>query len=263
MTLKIIAWNINGLRAIIKKNNLFDLIKKEKPDIICFGETKLSCPITDTQNIIREKINEYKYKYYSQCSLRGGYSGTAIFSKKKPINVFFGINKKKYDNEGRVITLEFKKYYLIHVYTPNSGQSLQRLDYRVNEWDKEFLKFLKKLQKTKKIILCGDLNVANEDIDIHNPKTNKKSAGFTNEERESFKNILDKAKLTDTFRHLNSDKILYSYWNYKFKSREKNKGWRIDYFLVSNKMINKVISSDILTNVFGSDHAPVRLVLKN
>ena len=159
--------------------------------------------------------------------------------------------------------MEFKKYYLIHVYTPNSGQSLQRLDYRVNEWDKEFLKFLKKLQKTKKIILCGDLNVANEDIDIHNPKTNKKSAGFTNEERESFKNILDKAKLTDTFRHLNSDKILYSYWNYKFKSREKNKGWRIDYFLVSNKMINKVISSDILTNVFGSDHAPVRLVLKN
>lgn len=260
--MKIIAWNVNGMRAMLKKNDLFNLIKKENPDIICFGETKLSCPILDTQNLLREKIKGYKYRYYSQCSLRGGYSGTAIFSKKKPINVTFGMNKEKYDQEGRVITLEFKNYNLIHVYTPNSGQSLQRLNYRVDEWDKEFLKYLKNLNKTKKLIVCGDLNVANEEIDIHNPKTNKKSAGFTEEERLSFKNILKKLNLVDSYRLLNPNKIEYSYWNYKFKSREKNKGWRIDYFLISDKLKNKINKSEILTKVLGSDHAPIKLEIK-
>jgi len=259
---KIIAWNINGLRAMIKKNNLFDLIEKEKPNVICFGETKLSCPIDKTKEAMREKLKGYKYRYYSQCAIKGGYSGTAIFSKKKPLNVSFGINNSNYDKEGRVITLEFDKYYLIHVYTPNSGQALQRLDYRVKEWDLQFKKYLKKLQKHKKIIVAGDLNVANEDIDIHNPKTNKKSAGFTNEERKSFKNILSELKLIDTFRHFNPNKIKYSYWNYRFNSRIKNKGWRIDYFLVSKNLIKKVKVSEILSKILGSDHAPIKIVFK-
>ena len=262
MTIKIIAWNINGLRAHIKKDNLFNLLKKEDPDIVCFGETKLSCPISETQNILRERIKGYKYRYYSQCSLRRGYSGTAIFSKKKPLNITFGINKEKYDQEGRVITLEFKNYHLVHVYTPNSGQSLQRLNYRINEWDIEFSKYLKTLNKTKNLIICGDLNVANEEIDIHNPKTNKKSAGFTDDERQSFKNILKNVRLIDTYRLLNNNKIEYSYWNYKFKSRDKNKGWRIDYFLVSEKLKNKIIKSEILTDTLGSDHAPIKLIIK-
>ena len=262
MPTKIIAWNINGLRAMIKKNNLFDLIEKEKPNIICFGETKLSCPIDKTKEIVREKIKGYKYRYYSQCVVKKGYSGTAIFCKKKPLNVLFGIDNSKYDNEGRVITLEFDKYYLIHVYTPNSGEALQRLDYRVKEWDLQFKKYLKKLQKNKKIIVAGDLNVANEDIDIHNPKTNKKSAGFTNEERESFKKILTELKLIDTFRHINPNKIKYSWWSYRRNSRDNNKGWRIDYFLVSQSLIKKVKISEILSNVLGSDHAPIKIILQ-
>jgi exodeoxyribonuclease III len=262
MSTKIIAWNVNGIRANLKKDHLFKLIEKEKPHIICFGETKLSCPIDDVQKKLREKIKGYKYRYYSQCIVKGGYSGTSIFSKKEPINVNFGIDSKNYDMEGRVITLEFDKYYLIHVYTPNSGESLQRLNYRVDEWDKLFRKYIKKLNSKKNIIVCGDLNVANEDIDIHNPKTNKKTAGFTNEERISFKKTLKDVNLVDTYRLLNPDKIEYSYWSYRFKSREKNKGWRIDYFLVSKKIIKKVTKSNILTNIYGSDHAPIKLVIK-
>lgn len=262
MSTKIIAWNINGIRSIIKTDHLTKLIEDEKPKIICFGETKLSCPIDKTQELLRQKIKGYKYRYYSQCAIRGGYSGTAIFSKIKPNKINFGIDNKKYDMEGRVITLEFEKYFLIHVYTPNSGESLQRLNYRVDEWDVLFRKYLKKLQSKKKIIVCGDLNVANEDIDIHNPKTNKRTAGFTNEERTSFKKTLENNKLIDTFRHLNPTKVQYSYWSYRFKSREKNKGWRIDYFLVSNSLIKKVKKSEILTDIYGSDHAPVKLSIK-
>lgn len=262
MSLKFIAWNINGLRSMINKPDLFNLIEKENPDTICFGETKLSCPILDVQEKMREKVKGYKYRYYSQCMIRGGYSGTAIFTKKKPLNVFFGINSSELDQEGRVITLEYKKYFLIHVYTPNSGQSLQRLDYRVKKWDVQFRKYIKGLQKSKKVILCGDLNVANEEIDIHNPKGNKKSAGFTEEERTSFKKLLQENKLVDTYRFINKTKIEYSYWNYKFKSRDKNKGWRIDYFLVSNSLKDNVTKAKILTDVLGSDHAPIKLSIK-
>jgi exodeoxyribonuclease III len=259
MTIKMIAWNVNGLRSIMKEKYLYDLIEKEKPNIICFGETKLSCPILETQTTLQEKIKGYKYRYFNPCQVRGGYSGTAIFSKKKPLNITHGMNNSELDNEGRVITLEFDNYFLVHVYTPNSGQALQRLKYRIEKWDLFFRKYLKNLNKNKNIIVCGDLNVANEDIDIHNPKGNTKNAGFTNEERESFKKHLSEVNLVDTYRHLNPTKIEYSYWTYRHSARKQNKGWRIDYFLVSKKIINKVKKSSILTDVLGSDHAPVKL----
>lgn len=254
--MKLIAWNINGIRSVINKDYLYDLIDSEKPDILCLGETKLSCPIDDTKKILDGKIKGYKYRYF-HCSERKGYSGTAIISKKKPLNVMYGL--KNLDKEGRVITLEFDKFYLIHVYTPNSGQTLQRLKYRTEEWDVEFRKYLKKLQKDKNIIVCGDLNVANEDIDIHSPKTNKRTAGFTDEERESFKKHLKELKLIDTYRYKHPDKVEYSYWSYRFQARKKNKGWRIDYFLVSEKLKSKIKTAKILTDVEGSDHVPVLL----
>ncbi len=257
--MKIIAWNINGLRSIIQKDHLFKLIDDENPTIICFGETKLSCPIIDTQKKMEEQVKGYKYRYYSTCTKKGGYSGTSIYSKKKPINVIHGMNHEDHDAEGRMITLEFRKFFLIHVYTPNSGQVLARLDYRVDKWDVEFRNFLANLQKQKPIIVCGDLNVANNEIDIHDPKGNKRSAGFTDEERESFKKTINELKLIDTYRYKNPDKIEYSYWSYRMNSRKKNKGWRIDYFLVSHNIINRVKKAKILTEVMGSDHAPVKL----
>ena len=258
--MKIIAFKINGLRATIKKNDLFDMIKKENPTILCLSETKLTCPIMDTEEFMSEKLPTYKYNYYSTCSNKKGYSGTAIYSRKKPINVTYGLYNM--DEEGRVITLEFNKFFLVHVYTPNSGIALARLDYRVNKWDKMFKKYLSELQEKKPIIVCGDLNVANEEIDIHDPKGNKKSAGFTNEERDSFKKILNDINLVDTYRYLYPNKVEYSYWSYRMNSRNKNKGWRIDYFLVSQKIIKNVKKSKILTDIMGSDHAPIKLTLK-
>jgi len=251
---KIIAWNVNGIRAISKKSNLFELIKKEKPNIICFGETKISCPFIDIKKILKKKIKGYRYRYWSPCLEKKGYSGTAIFSKTKPISVIDGLG-----NEGRIITLEFKEYYLVHVYTPNSGKNLKRLNYRINEWDKLFRKYIKKLSKHKEIIICGDLNVAHNEIDIANPKTNIKNAGFTIEERDSFDKLLKKCKLTDTYRFLNPTKIEYSFWTYMFNARKKNKGWRIDYFLVTKKLLKKIKKSLILTDIYGSDHAPILL----
>lgn len=236
--MKIIAWNVNGIKSLIKQNHLFKLIENEKPTIICFSETKLSCPFFDIQEQLKIKINGYPYRYYRTCGENGGYSGTAIFSQKQPINIYYGINLPESVDEGRVITLEFNKFYLIHTYTPNSGQTLQRLDFRINKWDISFKKYLYELNKIKPIIVCGDLNVANEEIDIHNPKGNKKIAGFTNEERNSFKKILIDLNLIDTYRYLNPNKIEYSYWTYRFNSRKKNKGWRLDYFLVSKKLLN-------------------------
>lgn len=263
MTIKIIAWNVNGLRSLMKTKHLYELLEKENPHIICFGETKLSCPFLDVQTELSEKISGFKYRYFSPCLLKNGYSGTAIFSKKKPINVSYGINHSSHDNEGRVITLEFSNYYLVHVYTPNSGEGLKRLNYRVKEWDVMFRKYLKNLQKNKNIIVCGDLNVANDEIDIHSPKTNTMSAGFTIDERNSFKKHLTELKLIDTYRYLHPNKIEYSYWSYRFNSRAKNKGWRIDYFLVSENLKNKISKSTILTDIEGSDHAPVMLSIKS
>ena len=178
MKLKIISWNVNGIRAIMKKNDLYKLIEKENPNIICFGETKISCPFIDTEEELKKKIKGYRYRYWSPCLVKNGYSGTAIFSKKKPINVTYGIESNSIDQEGRVITLEFEKFYLLHVYTPNAGEGLKRLDYRVKKWDVAFRKFVKNLKKKKPVIVTGDLNVAHHEIDIHNPKGNLKSSGL-------------------------------------------------------------------------------------
>lgn len=259
MRVKLIAWNINGIRAMMKKNDLFELIKKENPNVICFGETKISCPFLNTEEILKKKIKGYKYRYWSPCLSKNGYSGTAIFSKKKPLNVKYGMDVEELDQEGRLITLEYDNYYLVHVYTPNSGQALARLDYRVKKWDVEFRKYIKKLNNLKNVIVCGDLNVAHQEIDISNPKGNKRNSGFTDEERNSFTKLLSDTNLIDTYRHFNTEKIEYSFWTYLHNARKKNKGWRIDYFLVSKKIINKVIKSEILTDVMGSDHAPVML----
>ena len=254
--MKIIAWNVNGLNAINKKVDLNKFLTKHNPDVFCMGETKLSCPFFELEYELKKKIKGYKYRYWSPCQTRGGYSGTSIWCKKKPLSVKIGM--KNYDNEGRVITVEYKDYFILHVYTPNSGQTLQRLDYRINEWDKHFRNYIKRLDRKKPVIVCGDLNVAHQEIDIANPKSNKRNAGFTDEERSSFDKLLNKAKLVDTFRHLNPDKKdKYSFWTYMFNARKKNKGWRIDYFLVSQRILKKVKHSDILTKQEGSDHAPI------
>lgn len=261
MRLKIIAWNVNGLRSIIKKKVLSELIEKEKPNIICLGETKISCPFLDVQEQLKKNIKGYKYRYWGPCLSKGGYSGTTILSKKKPINVFYGMNISELDQEGRMITLEFKDYYLVHVYTPNSGRALKRLKYRIENWDISFRKYIINLNKNKPTIVCGDLNVAHKEIDIHNPKGNLKNSGFTKEERDSFTKLLSKANLVDTYRKLNPVKEEYSFWTYMHNAREKNKGWRIDYFLISKAKSSWVKKSEILTKVKGSDHAPIMLKL--
>jgi exodeoxyribonuclease-3 len=258
--MKIIAWNINGIRSSMKENDLYNLIKTEKPDIICFGETKISCPFEEVQQELKEKIKGYKYRYWSPCKTRGGYSGTAIFSKKEPINIIYGLDD--IDNEGRIIILEFNKFFLLHCYTPNSGAELDRLEYRTKIWDKIFRKKIIELQKDKPVVVCGDLNVAHKEIDLKNPKTNLRTAGYTIEERDSFEKLLKEANLIDTYRFLNPEKIEYSYWSYRFNSRKKNTGWRIDYFLINEKYIKNIKKSLILTEIMGSDHAPVKLVLK-
>ena len=258
--MKIIAWNINGIRSSMKRNELYDLIKDENPDIICFGETKISCPFEEVKEELNQKIKGYKYRYWSPCKTRGGYSGTAIFCKKEPNHIIFGLDN--IDNEGRVIILEFNKFFLLHCYTPNSGAELDRLDYRTKTWDKVFRKKIIELQKDKPVIVCGDLNVARQEIDLKNPKTNLKTAGYTIEERESFEKLLSEANLVDTYRVLNPEKIEYSYWSYRFNSRKKNAGWRIDYFLINEKYIKNIKKSLILTEIMGSDHAPIKLVLK-
>jgi exodeoxyribonuclease-3 len=286
--MKIVAWNVNSIRTLIKEDHLENLIKKEKPDIICFGETKLSCkcievipckcrviypdkeklkckcPFTELDEELKEKIKGYKYRYWHHSRAKTGYSGTAIFCKKEPEKITLGLksNDKDYDDEGRMITLEYDNFILVHVYTPNSGEELKRLDYRVNTWDVKFREYIKNLKSNKTVIICGDLNVARAEIDLKNPKTNTKTAGFTKEERESFEKLLEENNLIDTYRYLNPEKIEYSYWSYRFNSRAKNAGWRIDYFLVNEKYIKKVKNSEILTEYFGSDHAPIKLNIK-
>lgn len=259
--MKIIAWNVNGIRSLLKTNYLDEMIDKHNPDIFCMGETKLSCPYDDIEVQIIKKFPKFKFRYWSPCKTKGGYSGTAIFCKKKPISISYGLNykNKELDEEGRVITLELDKFYLIHVYTPNSGQALNRLEWRTTIWDRTFEYWINHLQKTKPVIVCGDLNVAHQPIDLTNPKTNKKTAGFTDQERESFNKILKNCELIDIYRKLYPEKIEYSFWSYMRNSRKKNIGWRIDYFLVSKKLENKINDSNILTEIMGSDHAPIKL----
>lgn len=250
--MKFISWNVNGLRACVTKG-FMDFFNKIEADIFCLQETKLQ------KGQIDLKIEGYHdYWNYAQ---KKGYSGTAIFSKEKPIDVKYGIGIEEHDNEGRVITLEFNDFYFVTVYTPNSQQGLKRLDYRM-KWEDDFRCYLKNLDDIKPVIMCGDLNVAHLEIDLKNPKTNRKNAGFTEEERNKFTEFLNSGFI-DTYRFFNPDKEgIYSWWSYRFNARKNNAGWRIDYFCVSEKLRNRLISADIHTDILGSDHCPVELVIK-
>tara|TARA_B100000700_G_C15049214_1_gene859430 strand:- start:282 stop:1052 length:771 start_codon:yes stop_codon:yes gene_type:complete len=253
-TIKMISWNVNGIRAAQKKG-FNDFVKEENPDIICIQETKAHPDQVDIG------LDDYKYKYWNSAQKRG-YSGTAIFSKIKPLEVEYDLGISKHDNEGRVITLYFDNYNLVTVYTPNSKRDLSRLNYRYQEWDIDFLKFLKKLENDNPVIFCGDLNVAHKEIDLKNPKNNKRNAGFTDEERQGFSNYIQ-AGFIDTFREFNNEEGHYTWWSYMFNSRAKNVGWRIDYFCVSEILKNKVTKSYILPEIMGSDHAPVVMEIKS
>ena len=254
--IKILSWNINGIRAGIKKGFLKSM-DEVNPDIICIQETKAH------PEQVEEMLSDYQYQYWNSADKKG-YSGTAIFSKIEPVNIFYGMQQYIDDNEGRLITLEFDEYYLVTVYTPNSKRDLSRLDYRYNNWDKAFLEYIKDLEKNKSVIFCGDLNVAHNEIDLANPKTNKTgktfpgNAGFTDKERERFNNIVD-AGFIDTFRKFNNDTGHYTWWSYMHQARDRNIGWRIDYFCTSQILKTQILSSVILPNVMGSDHAPIIL----
>jgi exodeoxyribonuclease-3 len=252
--MKIISWNVNGIRAVLKKN-FMEFMNEHNPDIICLQETKASEEQVDL------KLENYPYKYWNS-AVKKGYSGTAIFSKYAPVSVENDLKIEKHDMEGRVITFELNNYYLITVYTPNSKRDLSRLNYRNKEWDVDFLNYLKKLEKKKPVVFCGDLNVAHNEIDLKNPKTNKKNAGFTLEEREGFNNLVDSG-FVDTFRMFNSEEGHYTWWSYMFNARARNIGWRIDYFCASNIIKNKITKSIILPEVLGSDHAPILIEIKN
>lgn len=248
--MKFISWNVNGLRACVGKgfNEVFEQLDA---DFFCLQETKMQEGQLD--------IEFSGYKSYWNYAEKKGYSGTAIFARHEPMNVTYGLGIKEHNNEGRVITLEMEKFYLVCVYTPNSQDELRRLDYRM-QWENDFLEYLKKLEMSKPVIICGDMNVAHEEIDIKNPKTNRHNAGFTDEERNKFSVLLNNGFI-DTFRHLYPEQITYSWWSYRFHAREKNAGWRLDYFLVSDKLKQNIDDSKIHTEITGSDHCPVELDL--
>lgn len=249
---KLISWNVNGLRACVNKGFL-DFFKDIDADVFCIQETKLQ-----EGQIDLDLDNYHQYWNYAD---KKGYSGTAMFTKEEPLSVKYGIGIDEHDHEGRVITAEFDTYYVVTCYTPNSQNELKRLDYRM-KWEDDFLSYLKELEKTKPVILCGDLNVAHTEIDLKNPKTNRKNAGFTDEEREKMTVLLNSG-FTDTFRHFYPDKEgIYSWWSYRFKAREKNAGWRIDYFITSKSLDNRLKGADIHTDIFGSDHCPVELTIE-
>jgi len=270
--MKFISWNVNGIRACVKKGFL-DFFNETDADIFCIQESKMQEGQLD--------LNLPEYHQYWNYAVKKGYSGTGIFTKEEPISVFYGLGIEEHDQEGRVITLEFKDYYFITVYTPNSQSELARLSYRM-KWEEDFLAYLKKLEekkpvifcgdlkesqpsltqeakpKKKPIIICGDFNVAATELDLKNPKNNVKNAGFTPEEREKFKTLLDSG-FTDSYRYLHPDTEKYSWWSYRFKARERNAGWRIDYFLTSDSIKDKIKDAEILTDVMGSDHCPIEL----
>ena len=246
---KFISWNVNGLRAVIGKG-FWDFFDEIDADLFCLQEIKLSEGQLDC-----EKEGYHIYWNYAE---KKGYSGTAIFSKKEPISVTYGIGIDEHDHEGRVITLEFEDYYFITCYTPNSQNELKRLDYRMT-WEDDFRNYLCELNKKKGVILCGDLNVAHKEIDLKNPKTNRKNAGFTDEERNKMTELLS-AGFVDSFRYFYPDMVdVYSWWSYRFKAREKNAGWRIDYFIVSEDMKDRMKDAKIHTDIMGSDHCPIEL----
>lgn len=251
MSKKLISWNVNGLRSCIGKG-FMDFFDSVDADIFCLQEIKLS-----EGQIEWNKENYYSYWNYAE---KKGYSGTAVFSKEKPLSVKYGIGIDEHDHEGRVITLEFDNFYMVTVYTPNSQRELTRLEYRM-KWEDDFRNFLNDLRKTKPVVVTGDMNVAHKEIDLKNPKTNRKNAGFTDEERQKMTELLDSGFI-DTFRYFYPDaEQRYSWWSYMFKSREKNAGWRIDYFLASKELEDRLISAEIHDEVLGSDHCPIELVI--
>lgn len=249
--MKFISWNVNGIRACVKKG-FEDFFQDADADIFAIQETKAQ----------KEQIpvDFPGYYMYTNSAVKKGYSGTAVFTKKKPLTVSYGIGLEEHDQEGRVITCEFEDFYFVTCYTPNSQRDLVRLDYRM-QWEKDFLDYLDALDEKKPVILCGDLNVAHEEIDLKNPQSNHKNAGFSDEERAAMDNLLDHGYI-DTYRYFYPDKVEYSWWSYMFKAREKNAGWRIDYFIVSKRFIDKVADAKIYTTVMGSDHCPVGLEVK-
>ena len=245
--MKLISWNVNGLRAVYNKG-FEEIFKNFDADVFCIQETKMQPGQLD--------LSFDGYDMYLNSAVRKGYSGTAVFTRVKPISVSYGIGIEKHDTEGRVITVEFENFYLVNCYTPNSQRELTRLEYRV-EWENDFRKYLKNLDDKKPVILCGDLNVAHQEIDLKNPKTNRGNAGFTDEERREMTNLLETG-FVDSFRYLYPDKTdSYSWWSYMGKAREKNVGWRIDYFIVSKKVKQNIEEASIHPEVFGSDHCPV------
>ena len=248
--MKFISWNVNGLRAIVQKSDFTEFFENADADFFCLQETKLQ-----EGQIELDLPGYYQYWNYAE---KKGYSGTAIFAKHEPVSVVYGIGIEEHDKEGRVITLEYPEFYLVTCYTPNSQNELARLDYRMT-WEDAFREYLLKLDKIKPVILCGDLNVAHKEIDLKNPKTNRRNAGFTDEERGKMTELLSSG-FTDTFRHFYPDlEQVYSWWSYRFKAREKNAGWRIDYFITSKSMDDKLTGAKIHTDVYGSDHCPVEL----
>ena len=250
--MKLISWNVNGIRACVQKGFL-DFFNEVDADIFCIQESKLQ------EGQINLELEGY-HQYWNYAEKKG-YSGTAIFTKKEPISVYYGLGIEEHDREGRVITLEFEDFYMITVYTPNSQNELARLDYRM-KWEEDFKNYLKNLEKTKPVIVCGDLNVAHKEIDLKNPTTNRKNAGFTDEEREKFTELLN-AGFIDTFRYFYPDtKGIYSWWSYRFNARKNNAGWRIDYFITSESLKDRLESAKIHTEILGSDHCPVELIIK-
>ena len=249
--MKFISWNVNGLRACVGKE-FEQQFKDLDADFFCLQETKMQAGQLD--------ISFPGYESYWNYADKKGYSGTAIFTKHKPLSVTYGIDIDEHDHEGRVITLELEDFYLVTVYTPNSQDGLRRLDYRM-KWEDDFQAYLHKLDEKKPVIVCGDMNVAHQEIDLKNPKTNHKNAGFTDEEREKMTQLLSNGFI-DTFRTLYPEQVTYSWWSYRFRAREKNTGWRIDYFLISERLKDRLEDAKIHTEIMGSDHCPVEIILK-
>ena len=248
--MKLISWNVNGLRACEAKG-FSDIFRQMDADVFCLQETKLQAGQLDLQFP--------SYQSYWNYADKKGYSGTAVFTRQEPLSVTYGMGIDEHDHEGRVITLEFPQFYLVCCYTPNSQDGLRRLDYRMT-WENDFRNYLLQLDQKKPVVLCGDLNVAHEEIDLKNPKTNHFSAGFSDQERQAFTDLLSSG-FADTFRTLYPEQVTYSWWSYRFQARQKNVGWRIDYFVVSNRLMESVADAKIHTDILGSDHCPVELDL--
>ena len=249
--MKFISWNVNGLRACVGKD-FEQQFKDFNADFFCLQETKMQAGQLD--------LSFPGYESYWNYADKKGYSGTAIFTKHKPLSVTYGINIDEHDHEGRVITLEMDDFYLVTVYTPNSQDELRRLEYRM-KWEEDFQSYLHKLDEIKPVIVCGDMNVAHQEIDLKNPKTNRRNAGFTDEEREKMTELLNNGFI-DTFRTLYPEQVTYSWWSYRLRAREKNTGWRIDYFLISERLRDRLIDAKIHTETMGSDHCPIEIDLK-